>query len=71
MKKRQRRSFTAEFEAKAVQLARSSGKSVTAVASDLDLTVSSSRNRVMQAEEEAGSGEAGRGILFCSRHAAP
>ncbi len=32
MEKRQRRSFTDEFKAKAVQLVRSSGKSVTAEA---------------------------------------
>ena len=61
MEKRRRRSFTDEFKAKAVQLVRSSGKSVTAVATDLDLTVSSLRSWMMQAEVDAGGG---RGVRF-------
>ena len=56
--KRQRRSFTDDFGAKAVQLVRSSGKSVTAVATVLDLTFSSLRNWVTQAEVDAGGGKA-------------
>lgn len=49
MRKRQRRSFTDEFKAKAVQLVWNSGKSVTEVAHDLDLTVSALPNLVNQA----------------------
>ena len=37
----------------------SSGKSVTAVATDLDLTVSALRSWVMQAAVDAGGGKAG------------
>ena len=59
MEKRQRRSFTDEFKAKAVQLVRSSDKSVTAVATDLDRTVSAPRSGVMQAAVDAGGGKAG------------
>ena len=59
MEKRQRRSFTDEFKAKAVQLVKSSGKTVTAVATDLDLTVSALRSWVVQAEVDAGGGKAG------------
>jgi transposase len=59
MEKRQRRSFTDEFKAKAVQLVWSSGKSISAVAQDLDLTVSSLRNWVRQAEIDAGRGPVG------------
>ncbi len=58
MERRRRRSFTDEFKAKAVQLARSSGKSMTAMATDLDLTVSSLRSWMMQAEVDAGGGKA-------------
>jgi len=63
MERRRRRSFTDEFKAKAVQLARSSGKSMTAVATDLDLTVSSLRSWMMQAEVDAGGGKASVGDL--------
>ena len=59
MEKRQRRSFTDEFKAKTVQLVKSSGKSVTLVATELGLTVSSLRNWVMQADVDAGKGKAG------------
>ena len=59
MEKRKRRSFTDEFKAKAVQLVQSSGKSVTAVAGDLDLTVSVLRNWVKQADVDAGKGPVG------------
>ena len=40
MAKRQRRSFTPQFKAEAVKLVAESGKTITAVARDLDLTVS-------------------------------
>ena len=59
MEKRQRRTFTDEFKAKAVQLVGSSGKSVTTVATDLDLTVSALRSWVMQAQVDGGGGKKG------------
>jgi transposase len=46
MEKRKRRVFTDEFKAKAVQLVWNSGKSVSEVARDLDLTLSSLANWV-------------------------
>jgi transposase len=59
MEKRKRRRFTDEFKAKAVDLVASSGKSVAEVGRDLDLTVSSLRNWVKQAEIDDGRGPAG------------
>ena len=59
MGKRQRRKFTDEFKAKAVELVRTSGKSIMAVAGDLDLTASSLSTWVKQAEVDAGRGRAG------------
>jgi transposase len=59
MGKRQRRTFTDEFKAKAVELVRSSGKSVATIAADLDLTASSLGVWVRQAETDAGRGPAG------------
>jgi transposase len=59
MEKRQRRKFTDEFKAKAVQLVQSSNKTVAEVARDLDLTPSSLGNWVRQAEIDAGRGPAG------------
>ena len=59
MEKRQRRKFTDEFKAKAVQLVQSSNKTVAEVARDLDLTASSLGNWVKQAEIDAGRGPAG------------
>lgn len=56
---RRRRTFTSEYKAKAVELVRSSGKSVSEVARDLDLTISSLRNWLKQAEIDAGRGPAG------------
>jgi transposase len=56
---RERRSFTEEFKAKAVQLVQESGKSVSAVARDLDLTISALRKWVRQAEVDAGRGRSG------------
>ena len=55
MGKRKRRIFTAEQKAEAVRIARSSGKSVSHVARELDLTVSVLRTWIKQAEiDEAG-----------------
>ena len=59
MGKRQRRKFTDEFKAKAVELVRTSGKSIMAVAGDLDLTASSLGTWVKQAEVDAGRGRGG------------
>jgi transposase len=47
---RKRRSFTPEFKAEAVRIARTSGKSVARVARELDLTVTCLRAWVKQAE---------------------
>ena len=58
-KKRPRRKFTREFKADAVELVRKSGKSIGEVARDLDLTESSLRAWVKQAEIDAGRGPAG------------
>ncbi len=51
MSKRARRSFTPEFKAEAVALARASGKSVGQVAKDLDLTETALREWVKRAEQ--------------------
>jgi transposase len=59
MGRRQRRKFTDEYKAKAVELVRSSGKSVNEVARDLDLTISALRNWVAQAEVDVGRGRSG------------
>lgn len=49
--RRRRRAFTDEFKADAVELVRSSGKSVGQVAKDLDLTETSLREWVSKAED--------------------
>ena len=59
MEKRQRRRFTDEFKAKAIQLVQSSNKTVAEVARDLDLTPSALGAWVMQAEIDGGRGPAG------------
>ena len=59
MERRARRKFTDEFKAKAVELVRSSGKSVSAIAQDLDLTQSALSAWVRQAEVDAGRGRSG------------
>ncbi len=56
MAKRKRRKFTDEFKADAVKLVRDGSRSVGQVARDLDLTESSLRKWVRQAEIEAGEG---------------
>jgi transposase len=58
-RKRTRRSFTEEFKAGAVRLALQQGKSVGAVARDLDLTESSLRKWVEQARADRIKGKAG------------
>jgi transposase len=59
MSKRRRRKFTDEFKAETVKLIQGTGKSVGEVARELDLTESSVRNWVRQAEIDAGSGPPG------------
>jgi transposase len=55
--RRSRRSFTDEYKAEVVTLCRSSEKSIAEVARDLDLTESSLRRWVAQAEIDAGHRE--------------
>jgi transposase-like protein len=59
MTKRKRRAFTKEFKAQTVRLVRENGKSVGAVARDLDLTETALRSWVRQAEIDAGRGARG------------
>ncbi len=59
MEKRKRRSFTREYKAEVVKLIRKSGKSVGAVARDLDLTETAVRRWVEQAEIDSGGGPGG------------
>jgi transposase-like protein len=59
MAKRKRRAFTKEFKAQAARIVRESGKSVGAVARELDLTETAVRSWVRQAEIDAGRGSAG------------
>jgi transposase len=58
-RKRSRRSFTEEFKAGAVRLVLEEGKTVGAVARDLDLTESSLRNWVEQARADRTKGRTG------------
>ncbi len=58
MSKRKRRSFTAEQKADAVRLVRETG-SISKVARDLDLTETSLRHWVQQAEIDEGQGPEG------------
>lgn len=58
MPKRERRKFTDEQKAQAVQLVRDVG-SISQVAKDLDLTESALRNWVRQADVDAGDGPEG------------
>jgi|SRR4030095_10427431 len=59
MAKRKRRAFTKEFKAETVRLVRDSGKSVGAMARELDLTETALRDWVRQAEVDAGRGRPG------------
>lgn len=51
---RRRRSFTPEYKAEVVELCRTSGRSITAVARDLGVTETAVRRWVAQAEVDAG-----------------
>jgi transposase-like protein len=59
MARRTRRTFTPEFKQKAVELVKSSGKSITSVARDLGVTTSALAKWVRQAEVDAGPGGSG------------
>ncbi len=59
MAKRKRRSFTKEYKAEVVELIRKSGKSIGAVARELDLAETAVRRWVQQAEIDLGGGPAG------------
>jgi len=59
MAKRKRRSFTKEYKAEVVELIRKSGKSVGAVARELDLTETAVRRWIQQAETDSGGGAEG------------
>ena len=52
--RRPRRSFSQQFKEEVVELVRTSGKSVAAVARELDLTETAVREWVRQAEVDAG-----------------
>jgi transposase len=54
---RPRRAFTPEFRSEVVELCRKGDRSIGAVARDLDLTETSVRNWVRQAEIDAGERE--------------
>jgi len=58
-KKRKRRSFSDEFKAETVRLIKASGKNIATVARELDLTETSVRRWVEQAEVDAGGGVTG------------
>lgn len=58
-KKKQRRHFTPEYKAEVVRLVQTGGKSAGQVARDLDLTETSVRAWVRQAEVDAAGGSSG------------
>jgi transposase-like protein len=58
-KKRRRRAFSEEFKAETVRLVRESGKSIGAIARELDLTETALRRWIRQAEIDIGRGPAG------------
>jgi transposase len=59
MGRRKRRKFTDEFKAETVRLIRETGRSITAVAREMDLTPSAVERWVKQAEIDEGGGPAG------------
>src|SRR5687767_10108016 len=56
---RKKRTFTPEFKAEAVRLWKGSGKTITQVAKELDLTVTALRDWVRRAEVDATKPETG------------
>jgi transposase len=59
-RRRARRSFGAEYKAEVVELIRTSGRSISAVGKEMDLTETCVREWVRQAEVDAGRGPKGR-----------
>jgi transposase len=59
MEKRKRRSFSDAYKAEVVALVRKGGKSLAAIAKDLDLTETAVRAWVRQAAVDAGRGPVG------------
>ena len=59
MEKRKRRTFTTEFRAEAVKLARERTKTLGELAADLGLSESALRKWVKQADVDGGQGPAG------------
>jgi len=59
MRKRRRRSFTAEFKQEAVRLCEVGDRTIAQVAKDLDLTETALREWVKRAEIDAGKGPVG------------
>jgi transposase len=59
MGRRKRRSFTKAYKAEVVELIRQGGKSIGAIAQELDLTETAVRDWVRQAEVDAGRGAPG------------
>jgi len=55
--RRPRRSYTDEYKGEVVELCRASGRSIAAVARDLDLSETALRRWVAQAEVDAGRKE--------------
>jgi transposase-like protein len=60
MGRRTRRKFSAEYKAEVVELCRTSGRSIGAIAKEMDLTETSLREWVRQAEVDAGRGTGAR-----------
>jgi len=60
MRKRKRRSFTAEFKQEAVRLCEVDDRSIAQVAKDLDLTETALRDWVKRVEIDAGKGRSAR-----------
>jgi transposase len=58
MTKRKRRAFTKAYKAEVVELIRKSGRSIGAVAKELDLTETAVREWVRQAAVDSGRGPA-------------
>jgi len=59
MAKRKRRVFSGEYKTEVVELVRKSGRSIGAVAKQLDLTETAVRRWVEQAEVDQGRGSSG------------
>lgn len=59
MRRRRRRSFTAEFKQEAVRLCGAGDRTIGQVAKDLDLTETALREWVKRAEIDAGKGPVG------------